>query len=396
MFLGDKSFNDDALEYLMELGCDIGKKSFYGNNLLYEVLSNKSLKKSTLETILKFKPNMNELINGRSPFMMLCKYNPNLEFIKLCVKSGADPKLLDKDGRNSLKYLFLSQEFFNYHVVLYFIYLRCDIGQQDIYGNNVLHQIILCKALTKQKLDLLLLFKPNIIDEVNKNGNSPFTLLCKYNPKIELIKLFVEYGADLKFLGKDEKNLLRYMFSNKKYFHYDVVKYLMKLGCDIKKDILHQIIMKQVLTKQKLKMLLKFKPDIINEKDIDGNSPLMTLCRYYPKIEFVKLFIKSGANVNAVNHQNENCLFHLLCNKDFDYNIIEYLVRKGCNINQVNSNGETFFDFYIHNTTNNKITLKTLNLLANLNAKLNYDGNNYTVYFNFKNSVKFSKIQLFY
>lgn len=185
----------------------------------------------------------------------------------------------------------------------------------------------------------------NAIDAFGKNSLTrdnkiiPLINLCRFNPKIKLIKFIFE--IDSKLPDQCKNDCLLELFLSEEKFDLKVVEYLINVGCNIdrryiqKSTILHEIIFKKVFTTEKLKMLLKFKPDIINEINASNISPLMMICNYLPKLELIKLFVDSGANPRILDKYGNSCLHYIQFSNSIDNsNITSYLTHQGCNINQ--------------------------------------------------------------
>lgn len=325
--------------------------------------------------------------------MVVCKFHPKLDFVHRVLCSTYDRGHRDINFNGPLYHLFLSKKDFDIDVVKFVSSIDNDICYTDIDGNSILHNMIIQRVLTRKKLRFLFEIDPSIINlKTCINEETPLMYLCEYFPNMKLMTSLIKYKADPELLNVCEQNCLFYLFRSNYKFDPDLVEYLISLGCDFRfNNCFMNIITYNKLSLRKLKMLLKFCPDLINVTDTYGATPLMYVCMKLPKLESIRLMVESGADVNMLNNEGENCFFYLLeKNKNIDLNIIRYLISKGCNIYHKDLYGKTVIDDFF-----NSLNFKTLNFLVNLNIKMNNteDGKEY---FNFKNFRNFDTNQIFY
>jgi hypothetical protein len=83
----------------------------------------------------------------------------------------------------------------------------------------------------------------------------------------------------------------------------------------------------------KVRALLEADPTLLESKDNDGNTPLISACFappfYIPKVVVANFLIDKGANVNAKNNWGGTPLYVAI--KDFD--LMQRLVAKGAEVN---------------------------------------------------------------
>lgn len=321
LFLSEKDFDVDIVEYLISRGCNIDQKRS-NMSILQTIIYKRAFTIKKLNILLKVKPDMFNTLdtNDNNPLMYICSYYPRLDFIKLFINLGANVKQLSKNEKfTCLYYLFCNCNESN--VVDFLISKGCKLEQKFNNNNNILHKIIINKTFNLKKLEMICDYKPNMINQVNKDKISPLMYLCQFYPNLEFITPFTDnFNVNVKLSDKNGMNCLFYLFLSKKDFSFDVVQHIIYKGCSIeKKDkkgntILHKIISNKVFTTNKLEMLLKLSY-MMNEINKDNETPLMLLCKHYPILDFIKLFIDNGANPKISNGSN-NCLSYLFSSKE--------------------------------------------------------------------------------
>uniref|UniRef100_A0A6G6AD42 Ankyrin repeat-containing protein n=1 Tax=Borely moumouvirus TaxID=2712067 RepID=A0A6G6AD42_9VIRU len=131
---------------------------------------------------------------------------------------------------------------------------------------------------TYQKIKVCLENDKNQVNCVDENGWSPLILACTACwSSIEIIKLLIEFGADVNYCNNDESVLMKSLMlkpNNSKNNNIQIIKLLIESGVDL------------------------------NMQNIYGWTALMLVCKYSDinnNIDIVKLLIESGANLNIQN-----------------------------------------------------------------------------------------------
>ena len=108
------------------------------------------------------------------------------------------------------------------------------------------------------------------------------------------------------------------------------MKYIKKFEANIHEYELHKLI--NAINNNdiiEVKQIIDNYPNIIDDKDIHGNTPLNSAC-YIGNIEIVKFLIENGANINNTNsHMNFSPLSKLCYCRDFSkkhLEIVKYLL----------------------------------------------------------------------
>ena len=138
---------------------------------------------------------------------------------------------------------------------------------------------------------------------------------------LEMTKDLVEHGADIEAVNDDGLTPLMY---HAKWFHDDIVKYLLSLGANNK------------------------------AKDKTGKTAL----HYATELEMTKDLVEHGADIEVVNNKGETPLFSK--SKEGEVDIVKYLLSVGANKNAKTINGQTAYDLaFTASLASNKEKLKS-------------------------------------
>lgn len=125
---------------------------------------------------------------------------------------------------------------------------------------------------------------------------------------------------------------------------YDVVKFLLENGVNINKgkSPLHTIAVVTGKERRKITELLIDNGMNINDQDEYGNTPLMNSIILFPNLDYIKMLINKGADVNKKNNENQTALMcamsHALAIQNSEISqdipeIINYLTEIGSDKN---------------------------------------------------------------
>jgi ankyrin repeat protein len=169
-------------------------------------------------------------------------------------------------------------------------------------------------------------------------NHTPFETAIK-SGYLDVIKVFVEKGADAKAADKDGYTPLHWAAEKG---HLDVVKYLVEKGADAKaadKDgytPLHMAAVQDYL--DVVKYLVEEKGADVKAANNDGNTPLHRAARY-GNLDLVKYLVEKGADVKAADKDGYTPL-HWAAEKS-NLDIVKYLVEKGADAKAANKDGWT-------------------------------------------------------
>lgn len=211
---------------------------------------------------------------------------------------------------------------------------RTPLHDAAIKNNNGNNRLNAMKLLLKNGAD---------VNAKTTEGDTPLHYLMK-RADTSIIKLFLEFGANVKLVNNKEENLL---FPAVGYNYYeDVVQLLIDLGLNVnqcntdKKTPLHEAARnsKNVnFQKKVLEMLIKAGANI-NARDKDDKTPLY----YWVKqsnFEAINLLLKADADLNVLDINGENLIVPAIVSKHVG--LVQQLIDEGLNVNNRSTSGIT-------------------------------------------------------
>eukprot|EP01126_Amoeba_proteus_P035095 TRINITY_DN3527_c0_g1_i9.p1 TRINITY_DN3527_c0_g1~~TRINITY_DN3527_c0_g1_i9.p1 ORF type:complete len:576 (+),score=137.24 TRINITY_DN3527_c0_g1_i9:248-1975(+) len=100
-----------------------------------------------------------------------------------------------------------------------------------------------------------------------------------------------------------------------------------------------------------LPLLLKVDHIIVDIYNANKNTPLHYFCEHWRSPNYLipfKLFMKKGANVNAVNCNGETPIFKAIFNQHIRVFLIESLIQNSADLNVSNERGEGILHYAVH------------------------------------------------
>ncbi len=259
-----------------------------GNPLHWALYDNKKLSEVE-ELINKNKDWLNSTDkNGNTPLHVAVKYS-DTPVLKLLVTRGSNLQAINKFGRNPL------QEAQN-------------LGRKDLLlylsSNNPLQWAIseperFASTTVSNEIKKLVQEQPELINRKDMKGNTPLHAVAN-NPNIELAKFLIAHGADI--TAKNEAGLTPSKIANNdgNYFYELILKtsnplqwaiYAIKMG-------------ETNLVSQEVKKLINENPSLINQKDIEGNTPLHAVAETN-NVGLAKYLVEHGANIMDKNNKGK-------------------------------------------------------------------------------------------
>ncbi|MDR1923702.1 MAG: ankyrin repeat domain-containing protein [Planctomycetaceae bacterium] len=259
--------------------------------------------------------------NGMTPFQIIVRQNATLnkaesaEFFKLLTEHGGE---IDWSKDKSITPItWALHNGADVKEIKYFIEHGADVNTKD----NVHKKTPLTMAMSDlRKYDEK---KMRIIECLVQNGADvnedqyerrlpyqsyppPLFKIVRFYTSLDLVKLFVEKGADVRFRDEVSGGVLIYAIEGdaKK----EIISYLIKQGADI------------------------------DMKDIHGCQPIHHLSRAH-HVEILKLFIDLGADINAKSNRNERPIHCAAQHASIE--IIKAMIENGADINVKDNIGRT-------------------------------------------------------
>lgn len=276
------------------------------NSIVHNVLECCDIK--TIKYILDFNLDINmKNINGDTPLMLACvthSIGHPVEVIQLLLNRGADINVKNHNGTTALM-------------------------KACTNGNVKIVEFLLKNGAA------------NNINEKNKYGDTALTVACiyNYNDNIEIVKLLLNYGADIMATNNQLKTAV-HILCNKKINLPKSLTYLLECGAKI------------------------------NVKDYEYCTPLHLSC-YKHNFKVCKFLLSQGADIKEIDKFG-NTPLHCICSKIntniIKINFIEEIFKHDIDYDRKNINGKTALD-YVFGVT------KILRLLIHYNCSFDYNNN---------------------
>lgn len=201
------------------------------------------------------------------------------------------------------------------------------------------------------------------VNAVDSSGNSAILCSCK----VEVIKFLIEKGADL--LAKNTKDNYTILHKACKYKYYELIKYLLNETAFSNIGLLNLSSATMGLIEIALNFNGSWGMEIVNlliQKGADINERNMKnetafLNSYTRQYEIVKFLISHGADVNVVDADGLNCFRRYLntkMGKKVNSKIVEFLklfVESGTDLNSRDKFGKTVMHNLCINYSNSRV-----------------------------------------
>lgn len=224
---------------------------------------------------------------------------------------------------------------------------------------------------------LLIQYDVNL-DVTDYDGNTPLHLAAQQDNSYgmdcdkELIKNILDKDVDLNALNSRRLPPLAYTLKEK---HLDIVKLLVTYGADLKaltgskEDILY--FAAESHSKPLIQYLLDQGMDA-NATFKFGNPMLRHITfRKDADLDFLSFLIDSGADPNAVGDYKNTILREAV--KQNKLMLVKFLIAKGCSVKEINKDGYSLLHESIKHTKDTTLTKLFINEGLDVNAK-NNDG----------------------
>jgi len=233
-----------------------------------------------VKLLIKYKVNLNYVFNDN--FLQKNCENNNLELIRIFVENGAN---LIYNGRHIIFWYF-EHCFHDKKIIEYLIGTIADDQKQEI-----LNELLLS--------------------------------ICDTN-KFNIVKLLIKHGAKINYIDSQLRTPLSIAFEKR---NFSMMKILINAKAKIDNNFLSKTI--ALMNFNLLHFLLEHGAKI--------NEDVLLECKFDDKyLLIIKYLIKKGANVNAINENDEYPLY--LATLKNSTNIVMYLIEKRANINLTNEN----------------------------------------------------------
>ncbi len=289
----------------------------------------------------------------------------NIEFLKMLVEKGVDPKITNQEGGNAI--LYASQGTRNSQNSLetykFIENLSVEVNVVGDKGRNPLHFV----AYRNENLDIFSYFikKGVNVNLQDDGGGSPFMNAANSND-LKVIQFLSNYVKDFNIKDKNGCSALAMAINRNTV---DVVSFLLKKGADIQtKDKEGNSLAYYLLNTFKAKdtRVFEAKLKLLQEKGLsinqaqNGGNTLLHIVAQKNNLELLKRLTSFDIDINAKNNEGYTAL-HIAAMKAKNDAILKYLLSLGADKAIKTEFDETVLDLANENE-----------LLQKQNVKLNF------------------------
>lgn len=372
------SANNRIVNYLIEVTNNLGNCDIHGNNLIFDALAN-----GNLEIIKKVaslpQVNINQINEEGSTILHKEIVLKNNNLALLLLDLGANPTILDKNGKNFLFYA-ISKGIENLNLIQKAVSLGCNINSKSAQNTNLLMESInyylnTPKEDETQKQSHLEMIRElinlgiNIQAQDNKGENAFFQ--ATRSEDRELINLFFEVTRNINFNHENifGETVLQILVLNG-IRNGDLIKLYLEKGADPT--------LENKFGKSVIEILIDIILFIQNKKELDYEfKNLLNEDAEYPTV-LENLLRNCKFDMNKLNSYGEPMFFQSILY--FNFKLFKILRVKNVNLNQKDKDGNNIiFKLMEYNykglIKDKKLYLNTLKSLVNSGVDINAKNN---------------------
>ncbi len=371
------SANNRIVNYLIQVSKALGNCDIHGNNLIFDAVANGNLEIIKKVGSLK-EVNINQINSDGNTILHKEIVLKNNDLALLLMDLGANPTILDKNGKNFLFYA-ISKGIKNISIIEKAVSLGCNINSRSSDNKTLLMESVNYFLNTpKDNIDLRLSHLEMIreliylgvnINARDNNNETAFFLVTRSEDR-ELIHLFLETcKVDLNYQNNQGETVLLILVLNG-IRNADLIRLYLEKGANpdledqMGKSIIEILI--DIILYSENRKSLDFEYEILLNEDAEYANVLENILRNYT------------VDINKLNSQGKPLFFDSIIH--FNFKLFKLLRTKNINLNQRDKDGNNIiFKLMEYNDKglikDKKLYLNTIKSLVNAGVDINAKNN---------------------
>lgn len=361
------------VNYLLQVTTSISNCDIHGNNLIFDAVANGSI-----EIIKKIgaigKIDINQVNEDGNTILHKESVLKNTNLSILLMELGANPTILDKNGKSFLFYC-ISKGIDSLEIIEKAIRLTYDINTRNAQNKTLLMESISCFLNTPKENEQLRISHLEMakelmrlgvnVDSLDDKNENAFFLVTRSEDR-ELINIFLENGnVNLDHKNINDETVLSILALNG-IRNNDLIKLYLEKGANPNientsgKTIIEILI--DIILHTENRKELDFEYEILLNKDAE-----------YPTV-LENILTNSNIDINKFNSKGEPLFFDSILH--FNFKLFKLLRTKNINLNQKDKDGNNIiFKLMEYNYKNQikdkKLYLNTIKSLVNSGVDIN-------------------------
>lgn len=369
------SASNRIVNFLIEVTTNLGNCDIHGNNLIFDAIANGNLeiikKVASLQEI-----NINQINEEGNTILQKETVLKNNNLALLLLDLGANPTILDKNGKNFLFYA-ITKGIENISIIQKAVELGCNINSKSSQNTTLLMESInyfLNAKDENEKISHFEMIKELInlgvnVETLDNKGENAFFLATKSEDR-ELINLFLENSnVTLNHENIDGETVLSILVLNG-IRNSDLIKLYLEKGANPT--------LENKFGKSIIEILIDIILHVQNRKELDFEYEiLLNEDAEYPTV-LENLLRNCKIDLNKLNSKGEPIFFQSILY--FNFKLFKILRIKNINLNQKDKDGNNIvFKLMQYNyqgkIKDKKLYLNTLKSLINSGVDINAKNN---------------------
>ncbi|MDY3200402.1 MAG: ankyrin repeat domain-containing protein [Arcobacter sp.] len=369
------SASNRIVNFLIEVTTNLGNCDIHGNNLIFDAIANGNLeiikKVASLQEI-----NINQINEEGNTILQKEIVLKNNNLALLLLDLGANPTILDKNGKNFLFYA-ITKGIENISIIQKAVELGCNINSKSSQNTTLLMESInyfLNAKDENEKISHFEMIKELInlgvnVETLDNKGENAFFLATKSEDR-ELINLFLENSnVNLNHENIDGETVLSILVLNG-IRNSDLIKLYLEKGANPT--------LENKFGKSIIEILIDIILHVQNRKELDFEYEiLLNEDAEYPTV-LENLLRNCKIDLNKLNSKGEPIFFQSILY--FNFKLFKILRIKNINLNQKDKDGNNIvFKLMQYNyqgkIKDKKLYLNTLKSLINSGVDINAKNN---------------------